>query len=237
MLKPPKSFVGVLIRKAIALLVAYSFLATSLVSQAAAGDRLPGKSTTALLSSQAIRHLLHNQALAPGLSSIHNSQTAPILAFPAVTKLAPNFAVDSMQGGGSGASSSISSNFNATAIPAGDIIWFSAVFKLNGSVPSHPVSIAVHNSTIQFTAGSTNYNLNIPGAVVTFSPTVTTSTATFDTANNPQPVWLQNQINPQPSGNTLLQAFAFPVPDGGLPGGIKNVTWTSSFSPIPPISP
>src|SRR5579864_3720742 len=99
MLKTPKSSAGVMIRKAVALLVAYSFLATSLVSQAAAGDRLPGKSTTALLSSQAIRHLLHNQALAPGLSSIHNSQTAPILAFPAVTKLAAN-AVAAMQSGG-----------------------------------------------------------------------------------------------------------------------------------------
>jgi hypothetical protein len=102
--------------------------------------------------------------------------------------------------------------------------------KLNGTVPRTPVSIAVHHSTVQFTAGGINYSLSVPDSVVTFSPTTTAASTTFDTANNEQPVWLESQLNPQPSGNTLLQAFAFPMPAGGLPGGIKNVTWTSSFS-------
>jgi hypothetical protein len=31
-------------------------------------------------------------------------------------------------------------------------------------------------------------------------------------------------------GNTLLAGLAFPVPSGGLPGGIKNVTWSGTFA-------
>src|SRR5579864_7109720 len=187
MLKPPKNFVGVLIRKAIALLVAYSFLATSLASQAAAGDRLPGKSTAALLSSQAIRHLLHNQAFAPGLSSIHNSQTAPILAFPAVTKLAAN-AVAAMQSGGgtttinffgpqeyvrtTGAPNSYTTTVQ---VPA----WVTNPFTLhiqngeaNGSNRVSSATIAVNNVQV---AGPSDFNQTVftLDRSVTLTPTTT----------------------------------------------------------------
>lgn len=234
MLKPPTSSVGLIIRKATALLVAYSFLAASLAPQAAAGQRLPSQSTTALLGSRAATELSGNKALDSALSNYRKVQSNNLSLASvnkALTHPAAKVPMAFLQGGsGGGTSSSIKSNFNGTAIPAGDTIWFTAVLKLNGTVPRSPVNIAVHKSTIQFVAGSTNYSLNVPGAVVTFSPAVTTSTATFDTTNNPQPVWLQNQLNPQPSGNTLLQAFAFAVPAGGLPGGIQNVTWTSTFT-------
>ena len=237
MWNPAKRSFSLFARKACALLLTYCFFATSLWSATGSGaeqaGRRPAEWTTltgaglgdierALSQEHPIaRRNINAAAKVAGLAKENVSSNFAALKTP-VMPLA-------MMQAGSGISS-ISSNFNATSIPAGDTIWFSAVLKLNGAVPNVPVSIAVHGSTIQFTAGGTNYSLNVPDAVVTFSPTVSASTATFDTANNPQPVWLQNQLNPQPSGNTLLQAFAFPVPAGGLPGGIKNVTWTGHFS-------
>ena len=229
MFRPAKTRVGSLLRKTLAFIVAYSFFAAYVWASALpapqagiAGSRhaafpgtyLPGGNLLASAVAHPPQSGSIRKSLLAGAASITNpAAEAPML-----------------QAGGGGISSSISSNFNATAIPAGDTIWFSAVMKLNGAVPNALVSIAVHHSTIQFTAGGANYSLDVPNSVVTFFPAATTSTATFDTANNAQPAWLGSQLNPQPSGNTLLQAFAFPVPARGLPGGIKNVTWTSSFS-------
>lgn len=229
MLNLPKTVAGRMLRKIAALLMAYCFLATSTWSLNASGPGLQRRTSwTGWLAQRNPLVDLASKAAASFGSAPANNQRMPLpKIFTNLRDLHASMAAVQAPGG---VSSSISSNFNATAIPAGDIIWFTAVFKLNGTVPASPVSIGVQTSTIQFTAGSTNYSLNPPDAVITFSPSVTTTTASFDTANNPQSVWLQNQKNPQPSGNTLLQAFAYTVPAGGLPGGIKNVTWSNTFS-------
>ena len=73
------------------------------------------------------------------------------------------------QNGGGG--SSITSNFNGTAIPAGDWIWFTAVFKVHG-LGSAPVTIGFMGS-IQFSVNGTLYVVAVPSAFVTFSPSVT----------------------------------------------------------------
>lgn len=218
-------------RKVVTFVLAYSFFATSVWSLALPVENNGRGEAVNRMSWSALSGPLGNLSRGARRNFDSLSTGIPVAAAPKVfTNFAALNAPAAMVQATGGVSSSISSNFNATAIPAGDVIWFSAVLKLNGTVPENPVSIAVQNSIIQFTAGSTNYSLNAPKSVVTFSPAVTTTTATFDTANNPAPVWLQNQLNPQPSGNTLLQAFAFPVPAGGLPGGIKNVTWSNTFS-------
>src|ERR1044071_4786023 len=219
MFRPAKTRVGLIFKKAAVCIAVGGSVATAGSAASLGGPQGSSVSSTRLFGA-AISGL-------PETASVGTS----LLAAPGVaTNVMAKAPTAMLQAGGGGIVSSISSNFNATAIPAGDTIWFSAVMKLNGTVPRTPVSIAVHHSTVQFTAGGINYSLNVPDSVVTFSPTTTAASTTFDTANNAQPVWLENQLNPQPSGNTLLHAFAFSTPAGGLPGGIKNVTWTSRFS-------
>lgn len=123
-------------------------------------------------------------------------------------------------------SSSIDSNFNGTAISQGNFIWFNSVLKPSG-LGANPVTILFHNSTIQFTANATPYNLSVPDALITFSPTATTATTTFDTANNR---WVTTVPSSGLSGNTFLSGLAFQVPGGGLPGGISPGTWSGQFT-------
>jgi hypothetical protein len=121
------------------------------------------------------------------------------------------------------ATSIIQSNFNGTAIAAGDTVWFSSVAKVSG-LGSAPATLFVENATIDFSAHGTAYHINVPNAAITFSPTVTTAVTTFDAATN---TW-ETTVPLNPAGNTFLAGFALPVP-GGLPGGINPVTWQAQF--------
>jgi hypothetical protein len=120
--------------------------------------------------------------------------------------------------------SSIVSNFNGTAIPAGDTVWFSSVFKPS-PLGSAPVTVRVTDQTISFSAGGTDYTVPVPDAVVTLSPTVSAASATFDLATKS---W-NNVLPTKWSGNGFLDGVAFPV-TVPLPGGINPVTWRASFS-------
>ena len=64
--------------------------------------------------------------------------------------------------------SSISANFNGTAITGGDYIWFSSVLKASG-LGSKAVTIFVRNSSITFSANGTAYAVPVPDANVTFA--------------------------------------------------------------------
>jgi hypothetical protein len=122
--------------------------------------------------------------------------------------------------------SSISANFNGTAIGSGDSIWFSSVMKPSG-LGTKAVTIFVRNSTITFSANGTLYAVPVPDANVTFNPSATSATTTFNTAQN---LWQTIVPSSGLAGNILLDAAKFPVPSGGLPGGIQNVTWKANFS-------
>jgi len=117
--------------------------------------------------------------------------------------------------------SSITSNFNGTAIPAGDDIWFSSVAKVSG-VRSSPVTIDVTNQTISFTANGTNYSIAVPDTLLTLTPGQTTATTTFNNGWN-------TSAPAKFSGNVFLGGTEFQAVSG-LPGGIKNVVWQASFS-------
>jgi hypothetical protein len=119
-------------------------------------------------------------------------------------------------------SSSIVSNFNGTAITAGSNIWFNSVMKVSG-LGSAPTTIYLDNATIQFSAGGTNYNLSVPPASITFSPTATAATTTFDGTR-----WV-TVVPSGLGGNTFLTGLSFPVPVN-LPGGINPVTWTGRLT-------
>jgi hypothetical protein len=120
--------------------------------------------------------------------------------------------------------SSIVSNFNGNAIPAGDTIWFNSVLKVKG-LGSAPVNVHVTNQEITFNAGGTSFALNVPDSNITFSPTTTTGTTSFDAGHD---AWISN-LPATFSGNAFLGGYAFQVA-AGLPGGINPVTWQASFA-------
>jgi len=73
-------------------------------------------------------------------------------------------------------------NFNGTAVPCPDYIWFIAVGKL--STPAlAPITVFLTDQHIQFTANSINYDITVPDGATTFDGTATTATTTFTGAN------------------------------------------------------
>src|SRR6266481_1292662 len=124
----------------------------------------------------------------------------------------------------SGTHSTISSNFNGTAISAGKYVWYSAVFSPQ-HVGSGPAHIYLRNATVTFAANGTNYTLAVPDADILISSSITTATSSYDAAANKWTI----STPPNLAGNTLLTAFSFPVPSAGLPGGINPVTFGGYF--------
>jgi RHS repeat-associated protein len=120
--------------------------------------------------------------------------------------------------------SSITANFNGTAIGAGNTLWFNSVLKPSG-LGSNPVTIRFVSQSISFTANGQNYTLPVPDSAITYSPTATTATTTFDTATGS---WVSTVPSSGLSGNQFLSALAYPV-TVSLPGGIQNVTWSGQF--------
>jgi hypothetical protein len=121
-------------------------------------------------------------------------------------------------------SSTLVSNFNGTAVQAGNTLWFNSVLKVHG-LGSQPVTISFTNQVITFTSGGTTYSLPVPDATVTFDPAATAATTTFNTPNNS---WM-TITPPGTAGNTFLAALAYPVPVA-LPGGVKPVQWSGQLS-------
>src|SRR5678810_778191 len=68
--------------------------------------------------------------------------------------------------------SAITSNFNGTAIPGGDFVWFNGVVKVNG-LSASPATVFVTHATITFTANGTTYLLHVPPSEITFSTSTT----------------------------------------------------------------
>src|SRR6185312_8647871 len=102
---------------------------------------------------------------------------------------------------------SISSNFNGTAIPGGDFLWFNSTLKA-GSLGPSPVRIFLRSATIQFTAAGNSYSVSVPDALITFSSNTTSASTVFDPNKNE---WITT------------------VPSTGLPGSISSVTWSGTF--------
>jgi uncharacterized repeat protein (TIGR01451 family) len=118
---------------------------------------------------------------------------------------------------------SIASNFNGTAIPGGNYIWFNSVFKPKG-VPSSGATIELSGANVSFTAGGKSYNMAVPSEVVTFSPSATKATLTFNGSK-----WVET-VPASFADNVFLSGVPFLVPAGGLPGGISPVTWQGTIT-------
>jgi hypothetical protein len=123
--------------------------------------------------------------------------------------------------------SAITGNFNGTAIPAGDTLWFSSVAKIQ-NMPASGTTLDVTNQTISFTAGGVSYSLHVPDSTITLAPGTTDTTLTTDGSGN----WIVDSPTNFP-GNVFLSGAELALPSG-LPGGVKNVTWSADFTTTTP---
>ncbi len=112
------------------------------------------------------------------------------------------------------------SNFNGTPVPSGDYIWFNANFTAKG-IPSTGATIFFQNSTIHY--GITT--LVVPNAQITFSPSATCATTTFNTATN---TWITT-VPISGSDEILLSGLSYKL-TAPLAGGTNPVTWTGTFT-------
>ncbi len=131
--------------------------------------------------------------------------------------------------------STITGNFNGTAINQGDYIWFTGVLTVKG-LGSSPTTVYVSHASVTFTANNQTYTLKVPGSAITFSSATTTATTDYVLL---KPTFLGKGWKTQLqfsglAGNDLMTAVEFKVPSGGLPGGIKDVAFTATFSSYAP---
>ena len=122
----------------------------------------------------------------------------------------------------------ISSDFNGTAISAGDWIWFTSVMKVHG-LGSGPVTIGFMGS-IEFSVDGILYVVPVPSALVTFSPLVTVATTVFTNGQ-----WVTTVPLSGLAGNVFFDGVALKAPaPAGFPGGIQPVTWQGMFFSMTP---
>lgn len=117
------------------------------------------------------------------------------------------------------------SNFNGTSVPAGTYIWFNSNFKAS-NVPSSGVTIDFTDGNVAFKAGGTSYSLAVPNARITFSPSATCTSTTFDSMTN---TWVTT-VPVSGDDEIFLTGFAWPVPTGGLAPGANPVNFTGTYS-------
>jgi hypothetical protein len=115
--------------------------------------------------------------------------------------------------------STIQSNFNGTAILAGDCIWYNSHFNLKGAAGTQ-VIVRVTDIHVE----SPEFSLDLPDALVTFSPSATTATTTFNAGANE---W-ETVVPSSYTGNVFMSGAIQHFP-GGLNGGVKPVTWSATF--------
>ena len=132
-------------------------------------------------------------------------------------------AASSGGGGVCSVNSEISSNFNGTAIPGGDYIWFNAVLNVKGRSNNEEATILFTNQTIQM-GGLT---VAVPDGVVTFSASATTATTVWDSGTN---TW-ETTVPANYNGNVFLSGLGYQVPSGGMRGGTNPVDWSGTFEP------
>jgi hypothetical protein len=124
----------------------------------------------------------------------------------------------------SGCASSLTSNFNGTAIPAGRYIWFNSSLD-PGPLPAGTdvITINITNGVISFTANNVQYNLNVPNARIRFDASVTSASTQF--INN---VW-ETVVPRAYTSDIFMTGLSYLVPVN-FPGNYMNVTWTANIS-------
>jgi hypothetical protein len=126
---------------------------------------------------------------------------------------------------GSAVLSGSSADFNSTPINARTYLWFSAVIKVGG-LGSGPTTIRTDDAVVSFRASGSDFTLPLPAASVEYSPTATTATTTYDSVEGE---WITVVPSRLDGNNVFLTGLAVEVPIN-LPGSIKPVTWSGTFT-------
>lgn len=192
MLKSPKSSVGWLARKAVALIVAYAFFATSVWSLAPPGEVLAGRNSSDFMSARALTQFLRSLAVPTShlnRSASANASSSPLLAASSVvnsfTSKAPMALV---QGGGATATTNFfgpqefvrttgaPNTYTVTVqVPSGVGSPFNLHIQsgeANGTNRVSSATILVNNVQV---AGPSDFNQNVftLDRAVTLTPTTT----------------------------------------------------------------
>jgi hypothetical protein len=118
------------------------------------------------------------------------------------------------------------SNFNGTPINGGSFIWFNANLKADG-IPSTGAKVFFRNSTIQFAADQA-YSLIVPNAQITFDPTATCATTSYDPVSN-----TFNTTVPVSGSDEIFltgRAFAVPASFANVGGKVNgSVIWQGTL--------
>jgi hypothetical protein len=121
--------------------------------------------------------------------------------------------------------SSIVSNFNGTAIPAGDSLWFNSVTKVSGLPAGQAATVHVANQSVTFLVDGVPTTVPVPDTTITFNPATPASAATTTYTG----AWTTS-APAQVSGNVFLSGVSFQVPASGIAGGsAKTITWQGDF--------
>jgi hypothetical protein len=157
---------------------------------------------------------------------ISNNWRVQLLCLLSVQVIA-GFAI--AQEGGCDFSTSITTNFNGTKIPAGSYLWLTSVLKPS-ALPAHSVTFYFFNQTVSW-GGNNSNTIPVPDAQVTFDPSATAATTVFDGSE-----WITTVPSSGVAGNTFIAGAEWQLPQS-LPGGIKNVTWSGNvFSDTPNVA-
>jgi len=132
----------------------------------------------------------------------------------------------------SSGNTAIHGDLSLASIASGDTLWFSSSgLKVQGLPTNQTVKLYVTNASISFTANGSAYNnLPVPNAVITFSPTATSASTTWDAANNRWSTLVPtSSVNTNSTIHTFFDGVAFPVPTT-FSNGIQNVSFQAAYS-------
>ena len=119
---------------------------------------------------------------------------------------------------------SLTTNFNSVAIPAGKYIWFNSSFDpITLGAGTDPVTINITNSVITFTSNNVQYSLNVPGARIRFDASINSASTQF--INN---TW-ETVVPRNYSSDIFMTGLSYRVPVD-LPGNYISVTWTHNIN-------
>ena len=124
------------------------------------------------------------------------------------------------------ASISASTAFNATALAAGNTVWFVSRLKVSG-LGSAVTTIYARQASIAFTVNGTPYTISVPDARIIFDPAASTTTTSYDTTAQR---WVTRVSSGNNGKNVFAGGVAFALPVGGLPGALNPVTWTAALT-------
>ena len=122
-------------------------------------------------------------------------------------------------------SSSITTSFNSTPIAANKYIWFSTILRVSG-LGASAATMSFDNASLAVSIYGQLYNVSVPSAVVTYDPTATTATTSYDEVNGR---WVTRVPANLGSTDIFLTGMGTKI-TSNLPGASTSVTLSGRFT-------